>query len=401
MFDGDSVNEEGKWLGEGSVLDGRYRVMELIKAGGMGAVYRVADLKMEARTMALKQMLDSFSDQSERRTSIDRFLSEVQVLSELRHPNIPQVTDHFVHDRSFFFVMDYIEGRDMSQILKAEGTPGLDEHRIVITAIEVCEALEYIHNLDIPFAHRDIKPSNLLLRDSDQKIMLIDFGIARVTNPQEGFWIGTPGYAPPEQQYGRPEPRSDIYALGATMHELLSGKRPENFEFFPFADFGRTVAPKLEAIIFDALAWNPDERIQTAAEFKKRLTGFLGYSPSSCGKTDGFLFSEAVQQFKSTNLDDLLSDLIQRYVNECHTRFIPKNLDYMTVTLACPMPYELIIKKNDSERKIEFYAKEGILSPVLIGKIDPFCDDRQKAESVISEFVGRYENFKSGSWTVM
>lgn len=392
--------EDKKWLTEGTILDGRYRVLQLIKAGGMGAVYRVADLKMGERIMALKQMLESFSDQSAKFTAVNRFLTEVQVLTELRHPNIPQITDHFALDGSFFFVMDYVEGRDMSQILKAEGSPGLDEQRVALIATEVCSALHYIHNLEVPFAHRDIKPSNLILRASDNKIMLIDFGIARVTNPSEGFWIGTPGYASPEQQIGKPEPRSDLYALGASMHEMLTGKRPDGFDFPHFSEFGVTVSPKLEAILSDALAWNPDERIQTAKEFKKRLTSFLGYSPSESTKSDGFLFTEAVQEFKSKFLDTKLNDLMKRYVNECHTTFIPKNLDYLTLTLACPMSFDLIIKKNDTNFNIEFFYKEGILAQTLLGSIDPFKDSKEKLDEIVDNFIDKYENFKSGAWGI-
>lgn len=395
-----SVFDESAWLREGSWIDGRYRILKHVKAGGMGAVYQVEDSKMGNRVMALKQMLDSFSDSSERRDSIDRFLSEIQVLTDLRHPNIPQVTDHFIQDKSFFFVMEFIEGRDMSSFLKAEGAPGLDPNLVAKVAVEVAEALKHIHSLEVPFAHRDIKPSNILVRERDQRIMLIDFGIARVNNPQEGFWIGTPGYAPPEQQYGKPELISDIYALGASMHELLSGKRPGDFNFAPFADFGVEVPPVLEQIIVDALAWNPDERIQSAHILQERLIGFLGYNPLS-GAGDAFHFSSAVGAYKSQVLDPLLYEVIQRYGNECHTRFLPKNLDYLVLTLACPMPFELIIKKNEETMTVDFYEKEGLLSQIKLASIDPSDLSPEATGNVVERFISDYENFKSGGWQVV
>ncbi|MBR0519409.1 protein kinase, partial [bacterium] len=166
--------DDGMWLKEDTVLDGRYKIVKRVKAGGMGAVYQVADLNMDNRIMALKQMLDSFRDPQERRDSIDRFVSEIQVLNGICHPNIPRVTDNFVSDNSFFFVMDFIEGRDLSNILKHEGNPGLGIEYVTKVGIEVCEALKYIHNLEVPVAHRDIKPSNILVRDCDNRIMLID-----------------------------------------------------------------------------------------------------------------------------------------------------------------------------------------------------------------------------------
>ncbi|MDQ7824821.1 MAG: serine/threonine-protein kinase [Candidatus Eremiobacteraeota bacterium] len=392
---------EDKWLSPGEVLDSRYKIVKLIKSGGMGAVYQAEDAKMGNRICAVKQMLDSFTDSGERSSAIDRFLSEIQVLGHLRHPNIPQVTDHFLERNSFYFVMEYIEGKDLSTILHAEGTPGLPEDRVLRIAIEVCEALKYIHGLDTPFAHRDIKPSNLLQRTRDSRILLIDFGIARVTNPQEGYWIGTPGYAPPEQQAGKPELRSDIYALGAAMHELLSGKRPDDFVFAAFADFGVTVSERLEELITHALMWNPEERLQSALQFQQSLIEILGYNPVDHEENGEFAFVTAVQKFKSEVLDSLLYDIITRYGNECHTRFLPKHLDYLVITLACPTCFELIIKKNDLERTLEFYEKQGILDPQLLGSLDPKRGEEGKARALVERFVSDYEEFKNANWQIM
>ena len=132
------------------------------------------------------------------------------------------------YDGSFYFVMEFIEGTDLSTKLKNEGNPGFPYQQVVEWAIQVASALEYTHNLEPPVAHRDIKPSNLILRHKDGRILIIDFGIARVLSVVDGFWIGTQGYAPPEQQMGKPDPRSDLYALGATIHELISGVKPES-----------------------------------------------------------------------------------------------------------------------------------------------------------------------------
>ena len=400
-FSTDVNADNGMWLKEDTVLDGRYKIVKRVKAGGMGAVYQVADLNMDNRIMALKQMLDSFKDPQERRDSIDRFVSEIQVLTGICHPNIPRVTDNFVSENSFFFVMDFIEGRDLSNILKHEGNPGLGVEYVTKVGIELCEALKYIHNLEVPVAHRDIKPSNILVRDCDSRIMLIDFGIARVSNPGEGFWIGTPGYAPPEQQAGYPEPRSDIYALGATMHELLTGHRPTDFEFLAFEDFGVEVPQGLANIIYDSLAWTPDERIQSAGEMQERLIAELGYNPLSYCNDDSFVFTESVNKFHSEILSPLLNDLIKRYENERYTSFIPQNLDYLVVTLACPTKFELIIKKNDSSKCIEFYEKEGILSPSLLERINPASATEKDAKNLVDKFISDYENFKSGSWMIM
>lgn len=185
------------------------------------------------------------------------------------------------------------------------------------------------------------------------------------------------------------------------MHELLTGRRPVDFEFPHFSEFGVTVSQGMEDILVDALAWNPEERIPSAEEFQRRLVDLIGYNPATYCGGDGFRFTEAVNRYKAECLDPLLNDLIRRYGNECHTSFIPRNLDYLVVTLACPMPFELVIKKNDSDGVIEFYYKEGILSPSLIGKVDPASDGREAASGIIGRFIDAYENFKSGSWGIM
>ncbi|MCL5036102.1 MAG: protein kinase, partial [Chloroflexi bacterium] len=140
---------EQNWLRKGDLLDQRYRIKKLIKAGGMGAVYQAEDTARDDKVCAVKQMLDRFDNQTERREAIDRFLSEIQVLGSLRHPNIPRVTDHFLDKNSFFFVMEYIHGTDLSTKLK-ENKKGFPYQQVLEWMIEVLYALEYIHNIEPP-----------------------------------------------------------------------------------------------------------------------------------------------------------------------------------------------------------------------------------------------------------
>lgn len=391
---------EEKRLAPGTLLDGRYRIVKLIKAGGMGAVYQAEDLNLDGKLCAMKEMLDSFTNPADRAAAIDRFVSEIQVLGSLRHPNIPQVSDHFLEGGSFYFVMEYIEGRDLATFLATEGTPGLPEKSVLEWAIQVCEALEYLHSLKPPIVHRDIKPSNLILRHRDGRILLIDFGIARVTPPQEGYWIGTPGYAPPEQQVGRPEPRSDLYALGATIHELLTGKKPKDFVFPSFEELGVKISvPALEEILLRALMWNPEERIGSATELKEMLLQVLGYSPVEIATNSEFAFTVATQKVKEQIIDPILKKIMTRYGNECYTRFLPKSIDYLVFTLGYPTPFEMIIRKNDEDKTLEFFEKQGLLDKVSLGKIDPQKEeDCLKIRSLVDQFLENYENFKNAGW---
>ena len=371
-------------LEPGTLLDGRFYVVQPIKAGGMGAVYIVQDKMVNDRLCALKQMLDVSATTSERQLSIDRFLSEVQVMQGLNHPGIPKIYSSFVFEQSFFFAMEYIKGQDLATILGEQGNPGLPVNSVVGWALQTLEALKYLHSRKPPITHRDIKPSNLLLREKDQRLMLLDFGISRVTNPAEGYWIGTPGYAPAEQQQGQPEPRSDLYALGATMHELLTGRKPRDWDFPPFEEFGVQVPHSLAEVIATSLGIWPDERYASAEEMSQALKSLpdVSYSLPQADSSDRF--EEAVPHLQD-RLYPQLQNLITRYSNECHTPYLPKNLDFFEFTLASPTPFTLRIVKNLEKLSVDFYEKQGILGASLLDSVNPLTQSRRRRQA----FCGR------------
>ena len=387
-------------LEPGTLLDGRFYVVQPIKAGGMGAVYIVQDKMVNDRLCALKQMLDVSATTSERQLSIDRFLSEVQVMQGLNHPGIPKIYSSFVFEQSFFFAMEYIKGQDLATILGEQGNPGLPVNSVVGWALQTLEALKYLHSRKPPITHRDIKPSNLLLREKDQRLMLLDFGISRVTNPAEGYWIGTPGYAPAEQQQGQPEPRSDLYALGATMHELLTGRKPRDWDFPPFEEFGVQVPHSLAEVIATSLGIWPDERYASAEEMSQALKSLpdVSYSLPQADSSDRF--EEAVPHLQD-RLDPQLQNLITRYSNECHTPYLPKNLDFFEFTLASPTPFTLRIVKNLEKLSVDFYEKQGILGASLLDSVNPLNPGWEpKVDAVVKRFVADYEDSKNGGWGI-
>ncbi len=387
-------------LEPGTLLDGRFYVVQPIKAGGMGAVYIVQDKMVNDRLCALKQMLDVSATTSERQLSIDRFLSEVQVMQGLNHPGIPKIYSSFVFEQSFFFAMEYIKGQDLATILGEQGNPGLPVNSVVGWALQTLEALKYLHSRKPPITHRDIKPSNLLLREKDQRLMLLDFGISRVTNPAEGYWIGTPGYAPAEQQQGQPEPRSDLYALGATMHELLTGRKPRDWDFPPFEEFGVQVPHSLAEVIATSLGIWPDERYASAEEMSQALKSLpdVSYSLPQADSSDRF--EEAVPHLQD-RLYPQLQNLITRYSNECHTPYLPKNLDFFEFTLASPTPFTLRIVKNLEKLSVDFYEKQGILGASLLDSVNPLNPGWEpKVDAVVKRFVADYEDSKNGGWGI-
>jgi serine/threonine protein kinase len=381
-------------LAAGVLLDqGRFEVVRPIKAGGMGAVYEVADHRLDGKTFALKEMINPGVGTDEQVVARDRFISEVQVMRSLRHPNIPRITESFIHGNNFYFVMELVRGTDLSLKLKQDGSPGLPPTTVVGWALQILDALDYLHNRLPPVVHRDIKPSNLLLDETQGRVYLIDFGISCINNPGEGLWIGSRGYAPPEQQFGRPEPRSDLYALGATMHQLISGIKPKDFEFEEL----KTDSDLNEAI-FAALAQFPNDRIASAAAMRDLLTGLRNIRATlpSSGDSD---FEGAVHSYKSEVLDPALNELIRRYGNECQTRFLSHSLDYLQFVLANPTPFELQILRDEQKERIVFRQKAGILDAKVVGEIDPRCANRERlTREVLDIYVQSYEESKSSSW---
>ena len=390
---------ENKWLSPGDVLDNRYRITQLIKAGGMGAVYQAQDSFLDHKICAVKQMLERFDSPSERRQCINQFLSEIQVLAALRHPNIPKIYDHFMEKGAFYFVMDFIQGVDLSSKVKHEGNPGLAYPQVVEWMIQVLSALEYTHGMEPPVAHRDIKPSNLLLREKDNRILLIDFGIARVLKEVNGFWIGTQGYAPPEQQMGKFDPRSDFYALGATIHHLLIGHHPEGFDFTPLADAGVEIPPELGRVLHRALQWNPDDRYQTATEMKADLAAVIDYREDTLPPLQDF--NEQAEKAVRNIIIPALKQLMERYKNECTTKFLPPHMDYLALTFGFPVPFEFIMKRNENIEKIEFFEKQGILEKCKLGEVSPLeVNLGETLQVIVEKFVDDYETFKGGGFVI-
>ncbi|WP_322480589.1 protein kinase domain-containing protein, partial [Thermogemmatispora sp.] len=211
------------------------------------------------------------------------FKREATLLLDLNHPCIPRVRDFFVEEGRHYLVMDFIEGRTLAKVLEEEGNVagvngarGVPEARARSWAQQICNVLSYLHRQNPPIIFRDLKPSNIMVTDRDE-IKLIDFGIARTFQSQrQATIIMTIGYAPPEQLHGMPEPRSDIYALGATLHRLLThhdaaNNRPTIFSFPPLRSLRPDVSPEFEQVIMKALSPNVEQRWSSAAEMERAI----------------------------------------------------------------------------------------------------------------------------------
>jgi len=239
----------------------------------MGAVYSGEDTETSSK-IAIKIL---FGSQTKHGDSyfITRFHREAELLSRLIHSNLPRVYDYFNTQDNYFIIMDYVQGKDLEHILKEEGNPGLSEEKVIEWAIQISSVLDYLHNYNPQVIYRDIKPSNIIIRTGDEKAILIDFGLARpVTDGVSGgkTAIGTVGYSPPEQYDGRLKPQSDIYALGATLHHILTGKFPQiPFNFPPIRKINQYVSPEVERIVMKALEFDIENRFSSATEMREAL----------------------------------------------------------------------------------------------------------------------------------
>ena len=256
----------------GAILEDRYKVITQINAGGMSAIYKAQVLKLNS-VCAIKE-LHPVGTKIEQTEMASWFKREAKFLARLDHPCLPKVFDYFLKDGKCYLVMNFIDGTDLLTILRNEGNKGFSEDRVVEWARKTLKILDYLHNQNPPIVYRDIKPSNLMLHQ-DGRIMLIDFGIARIVrkecvdNPKTV--IGTDGYAPLEQYQGKPEPRSDLYALGATMHHLLSGIEPAPLGIDPIKEVRPDISSDLDIIVSKALSELPPGRYSDAKEMLEAL----------------------------------------------------------------------------------------------------------------------------------
>ena len=264
----------------GQIIENRYRIVSLLGQGGFGAVYRAYDLHLQS-PCALKENLET-SPAAQR-----QFEREATILARLSHPNLPRVTDHFfIPGQGQYLVMDYIEGYDLHTLVEKSGA--LQEPVVLGWAYQVLNALEYLHNQNPPILHRDVKPANLRVRPPDAAhpqglVTLVDFGLVKrvdgLGHTTTGALAVSPGYSPPEQYgQGTTDPRSDIYALGATLYTALTGLTPQESvmrishdEVRPAHQVNPRVSTRTSFAIQKSLALSASARFKSAAEFHQAL----------------------------------------------------------------------------------------------------------------------------------
>jgi serine/threonine-protein kinase len=272
-------------LATGTILQGRYRVVAPLGQGGMGAVYRVWDMRLNA-PVALKELTPQPGlDAATLAQLRHQFEQEASVLANLSHPFLVDVTDFFEEGGNDYLVMKFVEGESLADCITREGA--LPEDRVLAWADQLLDALDYCHNQGV--IHRDIKPQNVIIR-ADGRAVLVDFGLVKLWDPDDPHTrtamrgMGTPEYAPPEQystQAGHTDPRSDIYGLGATLYHALTGQAPVSAgdrmaALSPFPevrDLNPRVSAQVGAAVSRAMELPVPGRFQGAVEMRAALKG--------------------------------------------------------------------------------------------------------------------------------
>ncbi|MCU0476452.1 MAG: serine/threonine-protein kinase [Anaerolineae bacterium] len=260
------------------LLMNRYKIIGVLGGGGMGTVFQARDTHFpEAkRLVAIKEMITPLTnDPAQQQSMLRTFQREANILASLSHAAVPKIYDYFSTEARAYLVMEYINGNDLDALLAR--TRSLPVQRVVEWAIELCDVLDYLHNIKPqPVIFRDVKPANIMI-DSLGKVRLIDFGIAKIfEGDKKHTMIGTEGYSAPEQYRGDVNPRSDIYGLGATLHHVLTRKDPRveppfSFHERPVIKFNPAVPQNLIAVIDKALQQRVEDRYATCSEMRQEL----------------------------------------------------------------------------------------------------------------------------------
>lgn len=301
-------------LPEQTLLAGRYQLVTRIGQGGMGAVYKAADTKFNNRSVAIKEMSSAGLPPARLQEAEAAFEREAHLLADLMHPNLPRIIDHFTENQRSYLVMDFIEGQTLEEYLESVGGGPIAVDQVVKWAEQLCDVLSYLHNHQPPIIFRDLKPANVMISENGH-IYLIDFGIARIFKPgkqHDTVALGSPGYAAPEQ-YGKAQstPRSDIYSLGALLHQLLTGMDPSEQPFFfrPASDVNPAVNPALSALLQRMLDMDSERRPASAEEVLQALHAAIAkVTPQelTMASTDPLL-DEAQRLYRQRRFDEALA----------------------------------------------------------------------------------------------
>lgn len=389
----------------GSVLDGKYKILNKIGQGGMSVVYLAMNEKAN-KQWAIKEVRKDGKQDIE--VVKQNLIAETDILKKLSHPNLPSIIDVIDAEDSFLIVMDYIEGNSLSHAIKESGPQ--PQAYVIEWAKQLCDVLGYLHSRKPPIIYRDLKPANIMLRPNGQ-ISLIDFGTAKEfmnDNVEETSCLGTRGYAAPEQYggRGRTDARTDIYCLGATMYHLVTGKSPAEppYEMKPIRWWQPTLSSGLEEIILKCTKADPAERYQSCSELmfalehydeldqeykhkqKTKMGAFIATTAAALVFFGGAIFCNAREKA-------ITSDTYQAYIDAASRT----NIESEIVN-----NYEKAIELDPSASEaysqlLQYYLTDGLLSDAesqkMISILNTTASNKNTNEEVFSTNSKGYSEF--------
>lgn len=341
----------------GQVIDDKYEILTLIGRGGMSKVYLARDKRLN-KQWAVKEIQKKARDKNNE-IVVQSAIAEANMIKQLDHPSIVRIVDIIDNPDVIYIIEDYIEGETLNTILEENGAQ--PQELVIEWAMQICEALEYLHTRKPAIIYRDMKPSNVMLKP-DGNIKIIDFGIAREYKEQslgDTVSLGTKGYAAPEQfgGKGQTDARTDIYCLGVTLYHLVTGHSPCDppYEIYPIRHWNPQLDPGLEAIVEKCTQLNPNDRYQSCAELLYALRHYqengAAYRAKQKKKLGMFIASAAASfLFATVGVTGLLM--------RTHTN----NEDYNQNMLWAE-------KAATSEEKVQYYGKA---IKIKTNKIEPY-----------------------------
>lgn len=262
-------------LPPGKTVGGRYEILEVLERGRGRSRYLARDSRFQATTRLciVEEMINLVFDPATSRRVAAAFERKANTLASLNHPTIPTIYDYFQEGRRSYLVLGPVEGKDLETIME-EAEAGLPEAQVLTWAIQICDLLSYLHKRQPPLVFRQLEPRKIAVKE-DGHLMLIDLDIIETSEEQDRM-EGTPGYAAPERYQGIAEPASDIYAWGAIIYHLLTGRDPRKDPPFTFHErpprqLNPSISPEVEAVVMRALEYKSEDRYRSAEEMQKEL----------------------------------------------------------------------------------------------------------------------------------
>ena len=328
----------------GQVIDDKYEILKLIGKGGMSKVYLAMDKRLN-KQWAVKEVQKNARDNNNE-VVVQSAIEEAQMIKELDHPAIVRIVDIIEHEEVIYIIEDYIEGETLGSIVEEHGAQ--PQKMVIDWAMQLCEALEYLHTRKPPIIYRDMKPANVMLKP-DGNVKVIDFGIAREYKEHglaDTINLGTRGYAAPEQfgDKGQTDARTDVYCLGATIYHLVSGHNPAEppYEMKPIRYWNPQLSAGLEVIIQKCTQFNPEDRYQSCAELLYALHHYEEYGAAYRAKQKRklYYFGTAAGIALAGTLMGSVGMYMRSYVNSADYR---QNIEWAT-------------RAPSTEEKIAYYS---------------------------------------------